>query len=337
MAPVQSKLTGKERAKLFRERHGEEARKRNRERMRVIRAKEKVQRHNDKDKDEKYRSKETNRKRLYRQRKKTELKNNPASRTQLRNTYGSPQAFGKAMSKSLKSLPHSPTKKVAVVSAIATNLGLNLQTSQKNIVSDEELHNLVVEFFFRPDIVYTAPGMKDEITVWKNGEKIKLRKYYLVTYLREAYSIFKDENPNCTISFSTFCKIRPENVFLMRQTPEDQCKCMICENFFLRLKALKIPYDSKLFWKETLCNDSLNSKCWQGVCEVCCKGQKLKCTEDLSNNVHWKKWEKNEDAKINCQVKETCIGEVLECMRDNFSVISYEILLNQESYNWISP
>lgn len=91
--------------------------------------------------------------------------------------------------------------------------------------------------------------MKDEVTVWKNAEKIKLRKYYLITYLKEAYSIFKDENPNYTISFSTFCKLQPENVFLMRQTPEDQCKCMTCENFFVQLKALKIPYDSKLFRK----------------------------------------------------------------------------------------
>lgn len=175
--------------------------------MRAIRAKEKVQRQNDKDKFERYKSVEANRKRLYRQKKKAELTNNAPSINQFRNTYRSPQAFGKALSKSLKSLPNSPTKKVAVVSAIATNLGLNLQTTRKNTVSDEEAHNLVVEFFFRPDIVFTAPGMKGEITVWKNGEKIKLRKYYLVTYLKEAYSIFKDENPSCTISFSTFCKL----------------------------------------------------------------------------------------------------------------------------------
>lgn len=45
-----------------------------------------------------------------------------------------------------------------------------------------------------------------------------------------------------------------------------------------------------------------------------------------------KNGKKNEDAKINCQVKETCIGEVLECMRDNFSVISYHINTKRIQY-----
>ena len=36
----------------------------------------------------------------------------------------------------------------------------------------------VTEFYYRPDISYTMPGMKDEMTVWKQGKKTKMRKYY---------------------------------------------------------------------------------------------------------------------------------------------------------------
>ena len=36
----------------------------------------------------------------------------------------------------------------------------------------------VVDFYYRPDVIYTAPGLKDEITVWTE----KMRKYYLTMY-----------------------------------------------------------------------------------------------------------------------------------------------------------
>lgn len=73
-------------------------------------------------------------------------------------------------------------------------------------------------------------------------------------FLREAYAIFKDKHPEYAISFSTFCKLRPENVYLLHETPIDQCKYMICENFSLKLKCLKITYDSETFWEKALCD-----------------------------------------------------------------------------------
>ena len=33
------------------------------------------------------------------------------------------------------------------------------------------------EIFIRPDIVYTTPGLRDEMTVWGDEGKMKLRKY----------------------------------------------------------------------------------------------------------------------------------------------------------------
>ena len=65
----------------------------------------------------------------------------------------------------------------------------------------ERKQKLVKEFFFEKDIVYTAPGMKDFITVHENSKKQRLRKYYLTMYLREAHHIFTAKHPDVTISY----------------------------------------------------------------------------------------------------------------------------------------
>lgn len=38
---------------------------------------------------------------------------------------------------------------------------------------DDETKSAVENFYFRPDICYAMPGMKDEMTIWKEGKKNK--------------------------------------------------------------------------------------------------------------------------------------------------------------------
>ena len=63
------------------------------------------------------------------------------------------------------------------------------------------------------------------------------------------------------ISFSKFCNLRPKNVLLLKNSPIDQCKCKLHENFRLKLKVLKIIYGGE--WRKNnscQCNNSnLNS------------------------------------------------------------------------------
>ena len=112
------------------------------------------------------------------------------------NPYKRPQSFGKAVSKSLRSLPSSPNKRRCVVAGLVKRIGYNFDESESEIntaagppVSDDVVAS-VTEFFYRPDVSYTMPGMKDEMTVWEEGKKIKLRKYYLVLFLREAHHMY---------------------------------------------------------------------------------------------------------------------------------------------------
>ena len=81
------------------------------------------------------------------------------------------------------------------------------------------------------------PGMKDEITILENGTKKHERKYYITMFLQEAYKIYTELPVFDKVKFSKFCDLRPKNVLLLKQSPVDQCKCKIHENFNNKLKV----------------------------------------------------------------------------------------------------
>ena len=85
-------------------------------------------------------------------------------------------------------------------------------------------------------------GMQDTVTVWTDDGK-----HYLVMHLWEAHQLFcqlyPTEGDGNIISFSKFCSLRPKNVLLTGDTRQDQCKCMIHKNFFLKLEVLGHSYD----------------------------------------------------------------------------------------------
>ena len=127
--------------------------------------------------------------------------------------------------------------------------------------------------FFEKDIVYTAPGLKDYVTVYEGGKKQQLLKHYLTMFLREAFSVFKARYPEISISFTAFCKLRPKND-LLKNTPMDQCKCKVHENYIFKLSALKINYHHN-FWEKSLCeghSQIFTSTCWAGECQECLGG-----------------------------------------------------------------
>ncbi len=274
------------------------------------------------------------------------------------NPYKRPQSFGKAISKSLRSLPASPNKRRCVVEGLAKRIGLALDEEMRTAVGpggrpavSDDVVASVTEFYYRPDISYTMPGMKDEMTVWEQGKKTKMRKYYLVLFLREAYQVYIESlaGDEQHIKFSKFCELRPKNVLLMKQTPADQCKCKIHENLFLKLKSLKLPYAT--FWEDVLCDTTLNSLCWQGECQDCENGQLIKMTIDPGTMVQLRQWvtcikevEKRNGTdsdtttdvddnaapladhnktykKLECQLKEECAGEVLQQLVNEWNVI----------------
>ena len=46
------------------------------------------------------------------------------------------------------------------------------------------------ECYHRSDMTFTMPGLQDEMTVWKDGGKERMRKYNLTLFLRETFFNF---------------------------------------------------------------------------------------------------------------------------------------------------
>ena len=128
--------------------------------------------------------------------------------------YKTAQSAGKAIKRVADELPKSPRKKTQVIKVLAERAGfeVNLPPNPLNVLAEAanmhmtetraqiqaermERERLVEEFFLQPDVVYTAPGMRDVITVTNSdGTKEKKRKYFLTMYLHEAYNKFKGKN-----------------------------------------------------------------------------------------------------------------------------------------------
>ena len=170
-------------------------------------------------------------------------KQNPQLQVKIpaKDPYKSRQKFWKSLDNRCRTkLPHSSWKCAAVVSGLAKEVALSIQNNyekqcHKSPSLSDELKEAVKEFFFRSDISYTMPGAKDEMVVWDEFGKQRLRKYYLTMYIHQVYAVFKEtrQEDEAMCSMSTFTKLRPKNVLLLSDTPEDTCKCQTHENQFL--------------------------------------------------------------------------------------------------------
>ena len=103
--------------------------------------------------------------------------------------YRRKQNYGKAMKRSMESLPYSPRKKIAIVTGLAERVRVQLQENIEKYLRplsvSDELRRMSEDFYLRSYISYTSSGMFNVMTVWNDDGKKKLRKHYLTMYLRE--------------------------------------------------------------------------------------------------------------------------------------------------------
>ncbi len=129
-------------------------------------------------------------------------------------------------------------------------------------------------YYFRDDISYQAPGKKDTIMIKENDLKKTLQKRYLLYSLRELHQLFIQENPNITISRSSFQDLRPSNVLYKSSTPQNVYVCVYHENISLLLKALDEQIyglksiDLNAFVKLLVCDDTQQA-CMFTDCNRC--------------------------------------------------------------------
>ena len=239
--------------------------------------------------------------------------------------------------KLLKSqLPKSPSKKLATVGGLVKEIGVELDTESKahktgkNKGLSKEIKDKVINFYYCSDIVYTAPGLKDEMTVWTEAGKTKMIKYYLTMYLQEVFAMFKAENQDCETGFSLFVSLRPKNVLLLKNQPLDQYKCSIHENSYLLLNALGVNIDKISFWQILLCDsEDYTSSCWKGECNSC-NGKAIPFPNIIRNRIiSYKEWGYNDQKRLTLKTLEYPFGEIKEKFCEQFPQFQKHVRIKQ--------
>ena len=206
-----------------------------------------------------------------------------------------------------RQLPKSPSKRVEAVMGLVQEVGLKLKESDFNRNwkkyggLSNQVKSQVVDLYYQTNVINTAPGLKDKITVWIEKENEMMRKYY----------------PDKEIGFTMFIKLRPKNVPLLKNKPIDQCKCSLYENFCFKLEAPRIS-----FWPKVLCcSENYNSECWRGECDECMNGKNISFPDILDNeNLTYKEWGQNDHKHLSLYTKECQVNELKETLLEGFKI-----------------
>ncbi len=72
------------------------------------------------------------------------------------------------------------------------------------------------------------PGMKDFVSVRKDGKRIHIQKRLVLSNLKEAYNEFKQKFPDRKVGFSKFAELRPKHCILAGAiVVHTQCVCAL--------------------------------------------------------------------------------------------------------------
>ncbi|XP_071052091.1 putative autophagy-related protein 11 [Onthophagus taurus] len=154
--------------------------------------------------------------------------------------------------------------------------------NRKNRQKIPELRKLVGKFFIADENSRLAPGKKDTIT--RNLRK--KQKRYLNATMKTLHKQFKKQH-DISISYSTFCKLRPFWVVPQKLAERNTCLCVLHENMNLLIQAL---------WRVNILKESSTQNV---LCTMCCDIRKETClnricqscnTNKLLFNVHPEKW-----------------------------------------------
>ena len=238
--------------------------------------------------------------------------------------FRTPQALGKAKRRVLRSLPASPRKRIAVVSEVASAIGIPAASQQKQTtfigsrMIDEETKSKIHNFYLSTS--WICPGKKDVVIIRSPGKKKRTeQKQYLLSTLKEAHAMYLEENPENNVSFSKFASMRPPQVKLLADVPHTQCLCRYHENVRLLLQALHkagmpiVSTDYKSFIENIVCDQS-SEECMTGKCTNCPGIQLLAPPDNLENKpLQWCQWASDEKKGV---AKAAFQGSLLESFNE---------------------
>ena len=125
---------------------------------------------------------------------------------------------------------------------------------------------LVKTFYYHDDYSRPMPGMKDKISIKRN---VLVGKRLLLWDLDELYSFFKEKHPECKVSRSKFCELRPKECITVGSSGSHSvCVCTYHQNPKMMLAALNISETIHDLTDWIVC-DRENKDCMLHRCENC--------------------------------------------------------------------
>lgn len=239
-------------------------------------------------------------------------------------SYKCKQTLSKAVKKSEKTLPPSPTKSQAVVFELAKrilppgtiNTTKNVEAPKRSDSIPEETLNLVESFFNSDEVSRQTPNRKDVIRVKDNeGNQKTVPKRHLVMTVAEVYELFRLTYPDVKIKRTKFFELRPFHVRVMSEMPHNVCVCVYHANFQFMVEALKDVLDAESPSQvlNAICCDTNNEICMTGKCRSCYNiSDIMKLNVELNSLTQWKKWDKSPEGWLQIQTIRGSKQELLQ-------------------------
>ena len=105
----------------------------------------------------------------------------------------------------------------------------------------KDIVNVVQDFYKSDSVSRIMPGMKDYVSVKKDGVRVHEQKHLVLCNLKEAYHLFKEKFPELKIGFSKFADSRPKECVLAGASgTHSVCVCTIHQNVKLMMTDSRI-------------------------------------------------------------------------------------------------
>lgn len=150
-------------------------------------------------------------------------------------------------------------------------------------IPDATIEN-VQKFYLSDFASRIMPGVKDCISIVKDGKKVKAQKRLLLFNLDNLYHQFKEEFPESQIGISKFRKLRPrECITVGHSGTHNVCVCKMHQNMELKIygikqqlkiRAIDFTETSEDFIKNSVCPAS-SSDCFLLNCKECPRFQSV--------------------------------------------------------------
>ena len=157
-------------------------------------------------------------------------------------------------------------------------------------------------FYLKSDVSRVLPNKKDVLkkkTSKKQTNDALEPKHIMQMSQKEAFSMFKSENPGIKIGREMFRKLKPANVRRLSETSRIVCLCVTCHNVKLKVETLirsNVSVTTSEILKRLTCpSEKLpDRKCLDEECEACGPAetrQRFAEFENKEGTITWDHWE----------------------------------------------